>query len=132
MESRESKCNADDARASFDVVLASYCECLITPFAKAVNYDDSDKVSPTRYPGSPTSHFICDVDLTIKRTLTTPELLAEWERLVDLELAEQPDIFHSKAQAKLTNRVVSLVARAAHKKGLDSLNYFRTVTKRAA
>jgi hypothetical protein len=121
--------NPQDNRATFDRVVKTYIECGQAPLLKAVTYgdDDGERITPTRSPGSITSQFLCDVEIAVKRTLTTGDLLDEWDRLVQEAIAESEPAPVTAA----TNRVVNLIARVARKKKLN-LSYFRTIKRRAA
>jgi hypothetical protein len=126
------KAERDDSRAIFDRTIATFVQSLCASVSKTANYDKGAPTSQTRSPGSAVSHFICDVELMLKRTLKTTEHRVEFDRLLDLAFAEESDKNRTTAERALTNAVVGLIAKAAHRRGLDQPNYWRTIKKRAA
>jgi hypothetical protein len=136
-DSNSTRAALKDARAIFDRALKTYCECLCAPLEKCASYDPNPTPTPIRAPNSPTTNYICDFDIMLRRALGSDrELNLEFDRLFDIEMGgtkEEEAVKPpppSKEERARTNRVVALVSAAARKRHLDSLSYFRPPMKK--
>ena len=126
-----------DLYAIFDRVIETYVDKLLTPYERSFSYDG--RVSPTLTPSSPSSNYKIDTEIAVRRALgETPELIAEWNRLVaqeyDRQTGQRPDSKPSpptREQRELTHRTVSPLAKIFQRRKLDSPSYFTTIRRKS-
>jgi hypothetical protein len=111
---------------SYQRLLKTYVECGMAPLLKSARYGEDTQPGVTRSPNSPSSNFVCDTEIMVRRTLKDPKLLDEW----DARVQEAITGTDPAPNTELTNRMIQAVGQAAARRGLD-LSYFKTVRRSA-